>query len=89
MVEVKNSGVNKGVALGRWLDGAEKSAAFDFMMAIGDDTTDEDMHRRMAQLECAYTVKVGEDKLTDAKYTVRTVEESRSFLSELSATSNL
>ena len=40
------------------LDGAEKDTAFDFLMAIGDDTTDEDMHRRLAHHELSYTVKV-------------------------------
>lgn len=85
VVEVKNSGVNKGVALGRWLDGAENETPFDFLMAIGDDTTDEDMHRRLASQAHSFTVKVGADKLTDAKFSLRSVDESRAFLLELSA----
>ena len=38
VVEIKNSAVNKGSAATKWLDQSD----FDFVMAIGDDRTDED-----------------------------------------------
>ncbi|MDQ7826010.1 MAG: bifunctional alpha,alpha-trehalose-phosphate synthase (UDP-forming)/trehalose-phosphatase [Candidatus Eremiobacteraeota bacterium] len=64
IVEVKNSGINKGVAAQRFL--AKKE--FGFILAIGDDQTDEDMFRAFS--EPAYTIKVGMGS-TQARYAVK------------------
>jgi len=53
VVEVKNSGVNKGRAALKWL----RADNYDFILAIGDDWTDEDMFKAMP--EEAWTIKVG------------------------------
>ncbi len=53
IVEVRNAGINKGVALMSWM--SENS--FEFILAVGDDSTDEDMFRVLP--ETAYSIKVG------------------------------
>lgn len=78
VVEIRNAGIDKGKAASRWLNRDD----WDFIMAIGDDHTDEDTFRAMP--EDAWTVKVGAGR-SDARYTVRTVEEARGLLREMSA----
>ncbi len=63
VVEIKNSEVNKGRASSFWL---EKYDA-DFIMALGDDWTDEDTF--LAMPDDAVTVKVG-STTSAAKYSV-------------------
>ena len=53
VVEVKNSGINKGRAALRWIAREQ----WDFILAIGDDRTDEDMFEVLP--EKAYSLKVG------------------------------
>jgi trehalose 6-phosphate synthase/phosphatase len=53
VVEVRCSGVNKGAAALCWLIDDE----FDFILAIGDDWTDEDLFKVLP--EKAYSIKVG------------------------------
>lgn len=77
VVEVRNAGINKGKAAGRWL----KRQDWGFTFAIGDDHTDEDTFRAMPQ--DAYTIKVGLNR-TDARFKVRSVEEAREVLDLLS-----
>lgn len=76
VVEIRNAGVNKGKAVSLWLN----KQSWDFMLAIGDDHTDEDTF--LALPEHAYTVKVGLAR-TNAKFNVRTVEEARALLTAL------
>lgn len=74
VIEIKNAGVNKGhAALSRM--GEEK---FDFVLAIGDDWTDEFTFDAMP--ENAYTIKVG-NKPTRANYYVENYLNVREFLS--------
>ncbi|WP_321480267.1 bifunctional alpha,alpha-trehalose-phosphate synthase (UDP-forming)/trehalose-phosphatase [uncultured Bacteroides sp.] len=54
IIEVKTMGCDKGAVINNLL----KAENYDYMFAIGDDTTDEDMFRAMPQ--SAYTIKVGE-----------------------------
>lgn len=53
VVEIKNSGVNKGRVASHWL--AKKN--WDFVLAIGDDVTDEDIFSALPKT--AYSIKVG------------------------------
>jgi trehalose 6-phosphate synthase/phosphatase len=53
IIEVRNAGINKGMALRYWID----ESSFDFILAVGDDTTDEDMFKMLP--DTAYTLKVG------------------------------
>ncbi|GAL86461.1 hypothetical protein MYP_3690 [Sporocytophaga myxococcoides] len=52
VVEVKNAGINKGKAASRWLN-----ESFNFILAAGDDWTDEDTFNSMP--DSAYTLKIG------------------------------
>lgn len=76
VIEIKNAGINKGrAAMNKMGD-----ISFDFVLAIGDDWTDEYTFNAMP--ESAYTIKVG-TKSTNAKYYFGDVSEVRAFLKEL------
>lgn len=53
VVEVRSAGINKGAAALHWISKGE----FDFILAIGDDWTDEDLFKILP--ETAYSIKVG------------------------------
>ncbi len=76
VIEVKSISVNKGRAAKRWLEKEE----YDFVMAIGDDPTDEDTFKVMP--EGAITIKVG-SKISAAAYFLSTSEEVRALLLEM------
>lgn len=76
VVEIKNAGVNKGKAIYNWLSEQE----YDFIIAIGDDHTDEDTFRAMPNH--AYTIKVGLEK-TDARFNLLDVEAVRDLMKKL------
>jgi len=73
VVEVKNAGVSKGAATLTWSEAKE----WDFVLAIGDDTTDEDMFKVLPA--DAYTIKVG-DQPSIAKYRISSVGQVRQLL---------
>jgi trehalose 6-phosphate synthase/phosphatase len=75
-VEIRNVGVNKGSAAARWL--AKKS--YDFILALGDDTTDEDLFKVVP--EEAYSIKVGPGKST-AKFNLLYPADALLLLNEL------
>ncbi len=76
VVEVKPNNMNKGIAAKKYI--GEKN--FDFIMAIGDDITDEDMFRELP--ENSITCKVG-DKDSIAKYRIKDVIETRELLRKM------
>jgi trehalose 6-phosphate synthase/phosphatase len=78
VIEVKNSGINKGRAAARQL--VRKN--YEFIMALGDDWTDEYTFGSMP--ESAITVKVG-TKTTKAGFYTDSVESVRSLLKYLPA----
>lgn len=53
VVEIRCAGVNKGTAALFWLSKGE----YDFVLAVGDDWTDEDLFRVLP--EKAYSIRVG------------------------------
>ncbi len=75
VIEIKSAGVNKGTALGRWLE--EK---WDFILAAGDDRTDEDVFKALPDF--AYSIKVG-IKPSHAKYFVEKPACVRDLLREI------
>ena len=77
VLEIKNSGINKGRAASKLL----LKDSFDFIMGIGDDWTDEYLFEELP--EEAITVKVG-IRNTLAKYNVSNYIEVRSLLEKLS-----
>ena len=76
VLEIKNSGVNKGEAATKWIEQEER----DFIFCIGDDWTDEDMFKVMP--EKAVSIKVGFSE-TAAKYTIKNQQEVRVLLKSL------
>src|SRR5690606_39768892 len=77
VIEVKNAEINKGKATLKLLDYDQ----YDFILAIGDDYTDEDIFKAVP--EDAVSIKVGTD-ISAARYFVEDHLEVRSFLEELS-----
>ena len=76
VVEIKSAQVNKGRAAQQWL----ADFPSDYIVAIGDDWTDEDTFRAMP--EDALTVKVGSTS-SAAKYNLNSPEEVRELLKQL------
>lgn len=79
VIEFKNIEVNKGKAALNWLYGKEP----DFIIALGDDHTDEDIFKALPPE--AHTIKVGSN-ISAAKYFLRNFTEVRELLKSLSAT---
>lgn len=77
VVEIKNIEVNKGKTALHYT----ANNRYDFVLAIGDDTTDEDMFRALKDTK-AFTVKVGSN-ISAAKYYLKDPPEVRQFLHEL------
>ncbi len=73
VVEIRHAGVDKGNAALQWLAGNE----YDFLLAIGDDATDEDLFRAMPA--SAATIRVGIAG-THARYNLRNSAEVMSLL---------
>ncbi len=77
VVEIKNLEVNKGKAAAKWLEDDHENA---FVLAVGDDWTDEDTFKAMP--EDAFTIKVG-DRRSAARFSVKDHTIVRRILREL------
>ena len=75
-LEVRNTGVSKGTAAVEWL----RSLGAEFVLAIGDDWTDEDLFRALPTT--AYSVRVGLAQ-TVARYYVTSHTAVRRLLGAL------
>ncbi|MET7258681.1 bifunctional alpha,alpha-trehalose-phosphate synthase (UDP-forming)/trehalose-phosphatase [Dyadobacter fermentans] len=64
VLEIKKTDFNKGTSARAFLE----SGPYDFILAIGDDVTDEDLFRAMP--ESAFTIKVGDD-MSLARYHIK------------------
>jgi len=76
VIEVKNVEINKGRAAINWL----QDRHYDFVMAIGDDHTDEDIFKALP--EDTISIKVG-SQVSAARYYLRNFHEVRQFLATL------
>ena len=76
VVDVRALGADKGEAVRRWL----RQQSWDFVMAIGDDVTDEQMFAALP--ESAWTIKVGTDQ-TIARERIDQQEEVVTLLEQL------
>jgi len=76
VIEFKNIEVNKGKAAQNWLYGNSP----DFILALGDDHTDEDIFKALPPE--AYTIKVGSN-ISAARYFLRDHREVRELLKSL------
>lgn len=81
VIEVKNVEINKGKAANSWLHAPD----YDFIMAMGDDLTDEDTFKALP--EDAITIKVG-SYMSAAKYYLRSHQEVRHVLKMLAKASS-
>jgi trehalose 6-phosphate synthase/phosphatase len=64
VVEIRRAGINKGSAAARWVG----ARAYDFILAVGDDTTDEDLFKSLPP--AGITIRVGLSA-THAQYNLR------------------
>jgi trehalose 6-phosphate synthase/phosphatase len=78
VIEVRNAGVNKGTAALEWL----AARTPDFILAIGDDRTDEDLFKALPP--AAYSVRVGVET-TAARFYVGSVHAVRPLLQDLAS----
>ncbi|MCH4183012.1 MAG: bifunctional alpha,alpha-trehalose-phosphate synthase (UDP-forming)/trehalose-phosphatase [Prevotella sp.] len=76
VVELKSSTYNKGTAVTEYLSGAP----YDFIFAIGDDTTDEDMYRALP--DTGISVNVGQTA-SRARYSLKSQKEVLPFLNRM------
>lgn len=75
VLEIKNPHVSKGLAARRWLN-----RKYDFILAVGDDMTDEDLFAALPVQ--AYSVKVGRGR-TGAHYRLPSHKNAVSLLKKL------
>jgi len=76
VVEVKSANLNKGSTAKQWISRQD----WDFILAIGDDVTDEDLFRALP--ENAWSIKV-RPGVSAAKFSLDSPDEVRSLLKEL------
>jgi trehalose 6-phosphate synthase/phosphatase len=76
IVEVKNAGINKGRAAMNWIGRKQ----WDFILAVGDDLTDEDLFKELP--DSAYSIKVGLAP-SRAKFRLKSQRDVRSLLKSL------
>jgi trehalose 6-phosphate synthase/phosphatase len=81
VVEIRPAGIDKGIAAMHWLSGATAKEAF--ILAIGDDVTDEDLFRVMPQR--AFSIKVGVGS-SGALYNLNNTDEVLRLLNDMAAT---
>jgi trehalose 6-phosphate synthase/phosphatase len=78
VLEIRNPAINKGKAARKWISGDK----YNFILALGDDTTDEDMFAALPA--GSVTIKVG-THITAASYFVNNYKEVRALLERLHA----
>lgn len=73
VIELQTEGINKGEAAKTWL----QDSGWDFILAAGDDTTDEDLFKAMPP--AALTIKIGQGE-SHARLHVASPQEFRQLL---------
>lgn len=71
VIEIKNAGISKGTAAARWL----RDYCPEFILAMGDDRTDEDTFSEMPA--SAWTVKIGGSPRSRARFYLPDPAEAR------------
>jgi trehalose 6-phosphate synthase/phosphatase len=79
VVEIKHASVSKGKASLSWIN----EGPWDFILAIGDDQTDEDIFRVLPRKN-AFAVKVGTEQ-SIAQYHLPGVQEVRALLGDMAS----
>jgi len=80
ILEIKSTGIHKGQAAEPWLT----EAKWDFILAAGDDYTDEDLFAVIP--EEGYSIKIGSGP-SRARYSLESVRQFRKLLTELAGSS--
>ena len=75
ILEIRNPKLNKGFAVQQWL-----VKGYDFILAIGDDYTDEDMYNVLPT--GSFSIKIGRGR-TDARYRLYYYKEAHDLLLSL------
>jgi trehalose 6-phosphate synthase/phosphatase len=78
IIEVKLKGINKGAAIQQFL----ATDTYDFILAIGDDYTDEEMFKVLTTVNNSFTIKVGSDT-SAARYNLYTPQMVISLLESI------
>ncbi|WP_425637320.1 bifunctional alpha,alpha-trehalose-phosphate synthase (UDP-forming)/trehalose-phosphatase [Algoriphagus yeomjeoni] len=78
VLEIKRPDINKGRAATAMMKGGE----YDFILAIGDDWTDEDTFKAMPKN--AYSIRVGY-AFTQANFNIKSVKQVRQLLQKLTS----
>lgn len=76
VIEIKNIEVNKGKMALKWFEGKD----YDYIMALGDDHTDEDIFKVLPS--DAYSIKIGSN-ISAARFYLRDYREVRRLLRSL------
>ena len=76
VIEIKATGINKGITAYQWISEKE----WDFILAIGDDWSDEATFSHLP--DSAYSIKVGAG-ISESKYNIHSATEVRALLKEL------
>lgn len=79
VIEVRVAGINKGIATSHFL----RMKEWDFILALGDDWTDEELFKELP--DKAISIKVGYEP-TQARLFIESPKASRSLLRDLSKT---
>jgi trehalose 6-phosphate synthase/phosphatase len=79
VVEIINNETGKGKAVKKLIEEGQ----YDFILSIGDDTTDEEMFEYFLNIPNAYTVKVGTGS-SFARYKLSGIDQVVSLLKQLS-----
>jgi trehalose 6-phosphate synthase/phosphatase len=78
VIEIMSNEINKGLAV-KYLTNKNH---YDFILSIGDDTTDEDMFRPLTDDLDAFTVRIGSSD-TEAKFRMSSLRQVQKLLSRL------
>ena len=76
VIEIKPRGINKGLSAYYWISQKD----WDFILAIGDDWSDEDTFQNLP--DSAYSIKVGTGSSL-SKYNIKSSIEVNTLLKEL------
>lgn len=76
-LELRTPGIDKGSFAARWM----RYRHYDFVIAIGDGSTDEDLFKTLG--ENCYTVKVGESRSSAARFYLTDQKDVLPFLKQI------
>lgn len=82
VIEIRSVHASKGIFVQRWINNSETKP--DVVIALGDDTTDEDMFQALNELSGIkqYCIRVGKEK-TNAQYVIKDQSGVNLFLTQL------